>query len=50
MNIEFEDKTVVLAAHQGITVPKGVLHRPFVKEPTAVIMVESDTVTPTGDI
>ena len=47
--IEFEDKTVTLQPHQGICVPKGVLHRPFVKQPTAVIMVESDTVTPTGD-
>ena len=47
--IEFEDELVVLKPHQGINVPKGVLHRPYVKEPTAVIMVEGSTVTPTGD-
>lgn len=47
--IEFEDKTVALGLHQGITVPKGVKHRPFVKVPTAVLMVENDSVTPTGD-
>ena len=47
--IEFENETVALKQHQGITVPKGVLHRPFVKEPTAVIMVEKDTVVPVGD-
>ena len=47
--IEFEDKTLTLKPHQGITVPKGVLHRPYVEQPTSVIMVESDTVTPTGD-
>ena len=49
LNIEFEAKTVVLGLHQGITVPKGVLHRPFVKQPTCVIMVETDSVAPTGD-
>ena len=47
--IELENETVVLLQHQGITIPKGVLHRPYVKEPTAVIMVEKDTVIPVGD-
>ena len=47
--IEFESETVKLDTHQGITVPKGVMHRPYVKEPTAVLMVEGDSVTPTGD-
>ena len=47
--IEFEGETVELKLHQGITVPKGVLHRPYVLEPTAVLMVEGDSVTPVGD-
>jgi len=47
--IEFETETVKLDLNQGITVPKGVLHRPFVKQPTAALMFEGDTVTPTGD-
>lgn len=47
--IKLKDKTVNLKPHQGITVPKGVLHRPFVKAPTAVLMVETDSVRPTGD-
>jgi len=47
--IELKDKTVALKLHNGITIPKGVLHRPFVKEPTAVLMVESDSILPTGD-
>lgn len=47
--IEFENETVSLGLHQGITVPKGIMHRPYVKEPTAVLMVEGDSVTPTGD-
>jgi hypothetical protein len=38
-----------LKLHQGFTIPKGVMHRPFVKEPTAVLMVEGDSVVPTGD-
>jgi hypothetical protein len=28
---------------------EGAKHRPFVKEPTAVIMVEKDSVAPKGD-
>jgi len=47
--IEIEGETVSIKPHQGITIQKGVLHRPYVKEPTAVIMVESDTVEPIGN-
>jgi len=47
--VEFNDETVVLKLHQGLNVPKGVMHRTYVKQPTAVIMVEGDSVTPTGD-
>ena len=47
--MELENETVVLKQHYGITIPKGVLHRPYVKEPTAVLMVESDSISPTGD-
>lgn len=47
--VEFADEKVALQPHQGITVPKGVEHRTLVKEPTAVIMVEGDSVLPTGD-
>jgi len=46
---DFQSETISIKQHQGITVPKGVMHRPFVKEPTAVIMVEKDTVVPVGD-
>jgi len=49
LHIEFESETVVLELHQGLTVPKGVMHRPFVTQPTAVMMVEPGTVRPTGD-
>ncbi len=47
--IEFENETLELHSHQGVNVPKGAMHRPFVKEPTVVLMVEADSVMPTGD-
>jgi len=54
--IEFEDiksdndaRIVCLKKHQGFCVPKGVKHRPYVKQPTTVLMIEGDSVNPTGD-
>ena len=49
LHLELEAESFALKPHQGFTVPRGVLHRTLVKEPTAVLMVEGDTVTPTGD-
>ncbi|MBF0530967.1 MAG: cupin domain-containing protein [Deltaproteobacteria bacterium] len=47
--IDLEDKTVVLEPHQGYAVPKGVVHRTRAPERTAILMVESGSVKPTGD-
>lgn len=47
--IELENETVVLKPNQGYTIPKGVIHRPRVHQPTAVLMVEGSTVQPTGN-
>ena len=47
--IEFHEESLLLKQHQAITIPKGTLHRTFVKQPTAVIMVEGKSVIPTGD-
>jgi mannose-6-phosphate isomerase-like protein (cupin superfamily) len=47
--IDFEDRTVELAPRQGIVVPKGVKHRPRAPERSLVLMVETATVTITGD-
>lgn len=47
--IEMEDRTVELRPRQAFTVPKGVRHRPVVPVRTAVIMIESAGVRPTGD-
>ena len=47
--IEIENETITLDRHQGYTIPKGVLHKTSVPEPTSILMVEAATVTPTGD-
>ena len=47
--IEMEDRVVELQPRQAFTVPKGVRHRPVVPVRTAVIMIESAGVRPTGD-
>jgi len=47
--MDFEDRTVELERHQAILVPRGVVHRPRSPERTVVLMVEGDTVVPTGD-
>ena len=41
--------TVVLGPHQGYTVPRGVVHRTRAPARTAILMVESAGVEPTGD-
>jgi mannose-6-phosphate isomerase-like protein (cupin superfamily) len=48
--IDIEDgETVALAPHQGYTVPRGVMHRTRAPERTAILMVETAGVVPTGD-
>jgi hypothetical protein len=47
--IELEGRTVTLAPRQGLTVPKGVLHRTSAPERTIILMIEGAGVRPTGD-
>lgn len=48
--IDLKDRdTVTLDAHQGYTVPKGVVHRTRAPRRTSILMVEAAGVTPTGD-
>jgi mannose-6-phosphate isomerase-like protein (cupin superfamily) len=47
--LDLEGRTVELGPHQGITVPRGVLHRTRAPQRTVVLMVEAATVKPTGD-
>jgi mannose-6-phosphate isomerase-like protein (cupin superfamily) len=48
IDVEGRD-TVVLNPQQGYTVSKGVMHRPRAPQRTVVLMVEPNTVVPTGD-
>ena len=47
--IDLEDRTVELQPQHGFVVPKGVLHRPRAPERTVVLMVETASISPTGD-
>lgn len=47
--VDLEGRTVELGPRQGVTVPKGFLHRTRAPERTVVLMVEGAGVTPTGD-
>jgi len=48
IDVEGSD-TIVLGINQGVTIPRGVLHRPRAPERTVMVMVEPATVAPTGD-
>ena len=47
--IDFEDRTVALQPKQGLTVPRGVVHRTRAPEKVVVLMVETSEIMPTGD-
>lgn len=47
--IDLEGRTVELTPHQGFTVPKGVMHKTRAEERTVMLMIEKNSVIPTGD-
>ena len=47
--IDLEGRSVELLPRQGLTVPRGVLHRTRAPERSIVLMVESAGIVPTGD-
>jgi mannose-6-phosphate isomerase-like protein (cupin superfamily) len=47
--IDLENETIVLNPFNGVTVPKGVLHRPRAPQKTVMLMVETSAIEPTGD-
>ncbi len=47
--IDLEGGTVELRPRQGLTVPKGVMHRTRALERTVILMIEGAGVVPTGD-
>jgi mannose-6-phosphate isomerase-like protein (cupin superfamily) len=44
-----DDATIVLGVNQGVTIPRGVVHRPRAPQRTVILMVEPASVVPTGD-
>ena len=47
--IDLEDRTIELNPQQGVTIPKGVMHRPRAPKKTVMLMVETSNIVPTGD-
>ena len=47
--IDLEDKTIELNPYQGVTIPKGVMHRPRAPHKTVMLMVETSAIQPTGN-
>jgi mannose-6-phosphate isomerase-like protein (cupin superfamily) len=47
--IDLEDRTIELNPGQGVTITKGVMHRPRAPKKTVMLMVETNAIQPTGD-
>lgn len=47
--IDLEDRTIELNPNQGVTVTKGVMHRPRAPRKTVMLMVETSAIQPTGN-
>ena len=50
LEIEVEGhEPFLLGPQQGVTIPRGAMHRPIARTRTVILMVEPATVQPTGD-
>jgi len=47
--IDLGNETIELNPNQGVTISKGVMHRPRAPKKTVMLMVETSEITPTGD-
>ena len=47
--IDLEGQTIELNPNQGVTITKGVMHRPRAPKKTVMLMVETNTIQPTGN-
>lgn len=47
--IDLEDQTIEPNPNQGVTISKGVMHRPRAPHKTVMLMVETSTIQPTGN-
>ena len=48
--IDLENKTIELNQNQGVTISKGILHRPRAPKKTVMLMVETATIDPIGQV
>ncbi len=46
--IDLNERTIELAPRQGIVIPKGVIHRTRAPKRTVMLMVETNSIVPTG--
>jgi len=47
--IDLQDTSITLNPNEGVTVTRGVMHRPRAPHKTVMLMVETSTIQPTGD-
>ncbi|MBN8853773.1 MAG: cupin [Sphingobacteriales bacterium 50-39] len=47
--VDLEDRTIELNPNEGVTIPKGVIHRTRAPKKTVMLMVETSAILPTGD-
>jgi mannose-6-phosphate isomerase-like protein (cupin superfamily) len=47
--IDLEDRTIELNPNQGVTISKGIMHRPRAPHKTVMLMVETSAIQPTGN-
>jgi mannose-6-phosphate isomerase-like protein (cupin superfamily) len=43
------ERTIELNPNQGVTISRGVMHRPRAPQKTVILMVETSDIKPTGD-
>jgi mannose-6-phosphate isomerase-like protein (cupin superfamily) len=48
--IDLKDQTIELEPMQGVTIPKRVLHRPRAPKKTVMLMMETMSINPTGEV
>jgi mannose-6-phosphate isomerase-like protein (cupin superfamily) len=47
--IDLEGQTIELNSNQGVTLSKGIMHRPRAPKKTVMLMVETSSIEPTGN-
>jgi mannose-6-phosphate isomerase-like protein (cupin superfamily) len=47
--IDLEGETIELNPNQGVTITKGVMHRPRAPKKTVMLMMETKAIVPTGN-